>query len=64
MPWAPGLTGGRIAQHDPSGVITRVFEPPHLAVDASVNQALCGLRIHQQVVEAKAGVALPARVPR
>jgi hypothetical protein len=41
-------------------VITRAFEPPHLAVDASVNQALCGCRIQQQVVEAKAGVALPA----
>ena len=53
--------GWRVAQHDPSGrVIARTFEPPHLAVDAGVNQALCGFGIQQQMIDAKSGIAFPA----
>ena len=56
--WLP--TRGGISKHDPGGgVIARAFEPPHLAVDAGFNQAFCSFRVQQQMVDAKAGVALP-----
>ena len=41
-------------------MIARAFYPSDLAVDASINQALCGFRVQQQMVDAKAGVAFPA----
>ena len=41
-------------------MIARAFQPPHLAVDAGINQTFCGFRIQQQMVDAKAGIAFPA----
>ena len=45
--------GRLIAKLDPGGgVIARAFQPPHLTVDAGVDQMLRSFRIQQQIVEA------------
>ena len=41
-------------------MIARAFKPPHLAIDTGINQALCGFRVQQQMVDTKAGIAFPA----
>src|SRR4051794_38277570 len=40
-------------------MIARAFRPSGLAINTGFNQAFCGLRIQQQMINAKAGVALP-----
>ena len=32
-------------------MITSAFEPPHLAVDAGVDQAFCSFRVQQQMTD-------------
>jgi hypothetical protein len=44
-------------------VIARVLDPPHFAIDACIDEALRGLPIQQQVVDAKPGVAFPPISP-
>jgi hypothetical protein len=58
-------TGRRcVAKHNPRwGVIARAFGPTNLAIDTRINEALCGFRVQQQMVDAEAGVALPPISP-
>ena len=53
-----------IAKHNPRwGMIARAFYPTDLAIDTRINEALCGFRVQQQMVDAEAGVAFPTVSP-
>jgi hypothetical protein len=40
-------------------VIARAFYPTDLAIDARIDEAFCGFRIQQKMVDAEAGIAFP-----
>ena len=53
-----------IAKHNPRwGVIARAFYPADPAIDTRIDEALCGFRVQQQMVDAEAGVAFPPVSP-